>query len=87
MYRCRKLDVTETEIEVFRVDLKDTTKVPFHIPFSVAEIVIHMQRLHQTAALSQNKELVWVRQQHLIHSGFGVFSLGTFRLFFAALNV
>ena len=32
-------------------------KVPFQLPFSVAEIVIHMQGLHQTAAPSQNKEL------------------------------
>ena len=33
------------------------TKVPFQVSFSVAEIVIHMQGLHQTAAPSQNKEL------------------------------
>ena len=32
-------------------------KVPFQVPFSVAEIVIHMQGLHQTASLRQNKEL------------------------------
>ena len=32
-------------------------KVPFQVSFSVAELVIHMQGLHQTAALSQNKEL------------------------------
>ena len=49
------------------------TKVPFHIPFSVAEIVIHMQGLHQTAALSQNKELVSMRKHHKIHSGIRVF--------------
>ena len=34
------------------------TKVPFHVSFSVAEIVIYMQGLHQTAPFPQNKELV-----------------------------
>ena len=53
-----------------------TGKVPFHIPFSVAEIVIHMQGLHQTAALSQNKELVSMRKHHKIHSGIRVLSRG-----------
>ena len=33
-------------------------KVPFHVSFSVAEIVIYMQGLHQTAPFPQNKELV-----------------------------
>ena len=29
------------------------SKVPFHVPFSVAKIVIHMQGLHKTAPCKQ----------------------------------
>ena len=58
-----------------------TYKVPFQVPFSVAEIVIHMQGLHQTAAPSQNKELASMTTTSQNHSGIGVCSAGEFLRF------